>query len=516
MKNLNNYKNLYEDIGVGILLSDVDGNIFEINDTARELLSVRDNITESLKIGKSVLHRILKEDHSTYNEEHPVLNTLRNKKQLKNQIIGVYNDEAKLSWLSLNVVINSEADSNYFIITLYDITPYIQSLNRLNKEFDVAIKKAEESDRLRAAFLANMSHEIRTPLNGILGFSELLKVKDISDGDVKQYAEIIFKSGNKLLNIIDDLINISNIESGAVNISKEKVYFNYLLKNLHKEFTKKALNIGVEFEYDFGLPDNECIIETDEYKLERIISILIKNSLKFTKKGKIIFGYEVLYGNQPEVRFYVRDTGIGIPKAMQEMIFKPFIQADTSYNRAYEGAGLGLAISKKYVELLGGKIWVDSEVGQGSTFFFTVPGLLSVKEVEHQSNNSVIANNILKGMTILIADDDKVSTWLIRESLKGLDVKIIYAENGRKAVELVKGNPDIQLVIMDVQMPVLNGIEATKMIKDFRPELPVIGQTAFILSDDVKAGFESGWDDYLTKPIEIAHLLQKVQNFALG
>ncbi|NOR87104.1 MAG: PAS domain S-box protein, partial [Bacteroidales bacterium] len=234
-----------------------------------------------------------------------------------------------------------------------------------------ALEKAKESDRLKTAFLSNMSHEIRTPMNGILGFSNLLKEPDLTGDEQKKYIEIIERSGNRMLNTINDIIDISKVESGQMEVAISEVNVNQQLDYLHIFFAPEAENKDIQLNYVTGLPLEESLIKTDREKLYSILTNLIKNAVKYTHEGRIEFGYVLRDSNKLE--FYVKDTGIGIPKDRQKAIFDRFVQADIEDAQVYEGSGLGLAISAAYVEMLGGKLWVDSVEKKGSTFYFTLP-----------------------------------------------------------------------------------------------------------------------------------------------
>jgi len=245
-----------------------------------------------------------------------------------------------------------------------------EKIKQINVELKIAKEKAEESARFKSAFLANMSHEIRTPMNGILGFASLLKKPELTYEQHQKFVSIIEESGERLLNIINDLINISKIESGQMSISTSPTNINEQIEFLNAFFRPEVEKKGLRITYKCSLPAQDAIVNTDREKLYAIITNLVKNAIKFTHAGLIEFGYEK-QGNHLE--FYVKDTGIGIADDKLHNIFERFVQANETITRNYEGAGLGLAISKAYVELLGGKMWVKSEVDRGSQFYFTIP-----------------------------------------------------------------------------------------------------------------------------------------------
>ncbi len=375
-----------------------------------------------------------------------------------------------------------------------------------------AKEKAEESDRLKTAFLHNISHEIRTPMNAIVGFTTLLDTPDLKEELRLQYMDIIYQSSNQLLSIITDIVDISNIEVGQVKVSSGVVNVNALLKTLHEQFDLKARQQGLHFEYVADLPDDASLIVTDSTKLIQILTNLISNALKFTPKGSIEFGYTCKENN---LEFYVKDTGIGIEKEKHSRIFERFFQVENVYTKQFSGTGLGLAISKAYVELLGGNIWLKSEIGEGSAFFFTLPydnnpgGKRSaVPKTNHNKEMTKIV-----GKTILVAEDDRINFLLIREILTKTGVNIIWAANGEEAVDVCKTNDKIDLVLMDIKMPLMDGYEATKIIRGFRPALPVIALTAYAQASDKEKALAEGCVGHISKPVDRALLYSMLQQY---
>jgi signal transduction histidine kinase len=364
-------------------------------------------------------------------------------------------------------------------------------------ELIIAKERAEESDNLKTAFLQNMSHEIRTPLNGIIGFSRLLNVEYISKDDIKEFTAMISLSGKRLLEIVNNVLDIARIQTGQVNIEQKPIIISSLFSDLKNFFSQlaKVKNISLKFHIPSG---RYQAIYSDEAKLFQILTNLINNALKFTKSGNIDLGYEK---KDNAIQFYVKDTGIGIPPEMYERIFDRFIQADQSLSRGYEGAGLGLAICKGLVELLGGRIWVESKINKGTTFFFTIPYTPETLPSQAEIKYSAIAVKPSKGK-ILMVEDDWISFQYLNRLLENSDITVIHAENGEEAVELVRKTPDISLILMDIKMPVMDGIEATKLIKQIRPDLPIIAQTAYAYNEEKDKILSAGCDDYLSKPFE--------------
>lgn len=382
-------------------------------------------------------------------------------------------------------------------------------INKQNKELVIAKEKAEESDRLKSAFLANMSHEIRTPMNGILGFTDLLKEPKLSGKDQKKYLSVIESSGNRLLNTVNDLIDISKIEAGQMIVTISEVDINKLNKELFTFFNIEAQKKDLQlFLSTSSLTDG--IILSDQEKMHSILSNLIKNAIKYTLNGQIEFGYSK---KERELQFFVKDTGLGIPKERLDVIFDRFIRGGLK-DDAIEGSGLGLSISKAYVEMLGGKIWAESEEGVGSQFYFTIPyktvesKIFNKKEVAAKAQSK----HPLKDLKILIAEDDKAADDLLSILVKDISKEVIHTKSGVNAVEICRSNPDLDLILMDINMPEMDGYEATKQIREFNKEVIIIAQTAYALAGDREKSIESGCDDYISKPINKNELLEKIEN----
>lgn len=367
-----------------------------------------------------------------------------------------------------------------------------------------ALKKAEESDRLKSAFLANMSHEIRTPMNGILGFANLLKEPDLSREEQEEYVQIINRSGNRMLNIINDLVDISKIEAGQMKVSLSKFNINEQIEFLFDFFTPEANSNGLKLSFRNSLPMDQAIIESDKEKFIAILTNLIKNAIKYTIEGSIEFGYQIKSkDDSEELEFFVKDTGMGIPQDRQNAIFERFIQADIEDTQAFEGAGLGLSIAQAYVEMLGGKISVESIEGEGSQFYFTIPYRTKSKEESIQKDTSKedFALNTNK-LTILIVEDDYSSEFYLETLIKGICKGVLFARTGKEAVILSQKNPDIDFILMDIKMPEMDGFEAIKQIREFNKKVVIIAQTAYALAGDREKLLEAGCNDYISKPIK--------------
>ena len=368
-----------------------------------------------------------------------------------------------------------------------------------------AEQKAIESDRLKTAFLQNISHEIRTPMNSIVGFSELLKDKKLSESEKDQYLEMISKSSDQLLNIVNEVLDISLIETGNLSVNLRRVQLNNLMKEIYLSY-KPLINKEISFTMSTGLSDTLSLILTDVIKIRQIISNLLNNAVKFTDKGHIGFGYTL---EENELNFFIEDTGIGIPSDSHDKIFERFLKVGSDNERLYEGVGLGLAICKGNIDLLKGKIWMDSKPGKGSKFLFTIPynPVYEEEPVKVKNKDLVWTFN---NLTILVAEDDNVNYLYIKEIFKGTGAEILHAINGREAVEMCEKNDRIGIVLIDIKMPVMNGYEAIKKIREFRPGLPIIAQTAFALSNEMLKAFNAGSNDYISKPFTREQLLSIV------
>jgi signal transduction histidine kinase len=417
-----------------------------------------------------------------------------------------------------NYSVQIEKKSNDEIGILYDdFNNMLKQILKREEERDIAEKKllkskerAEESDHLKSAFLANMSHEIRTPMNAILGFTELLTMPDseVTPGEKENFVKLINNSGNNLLHLIDDIIDISKIEANQLKIIQRDCNLKDTLNEILQSFSeikKQKEKEKVDIRLNDNTLDEDITIKTDSLRLNQVLTNLIGNALKFTEDGFIEFGYEIKNSN--ELLFYVKDTGLGMDQNKKDLVFDRFTKIEDDSSRLYRGAGLGLAISKSLVELLGGKIWVESSPSIGSTFYFTIP-FNKVKSVTNSSHLPISNDKYdWKDKTILVAEDEPANYIYIEEVLKITRAKILKAVNGLEAVRIVQENNKIDVIIMDIKMPEMDGYEATRRIKFINKDIPVISQSAYAMPSDIDKGFESGMDDYLIKPVKPKVLL---------
>jgi|GEM_PF-797197 len=377
-----------------------------------------------------------------------------------------------------------------------------------------AKEKAERSDKLKSAFLANMSHEIRTPMNAINGFINLLGDPDINEDQKNEIVEYAQSSSNDLLNIVNDIIDISKIEADELAINRSLNYVNRLVNDIYKLYLKdiyfkdkEELKLRLQLE-----PGSERIaVFTDQNRFRQIMNNLINNAIKFTEKGEIIIGYrQIKKGNRKLLSFFVKDSGIGIPEKKQKIIFNRFNQLSDDRNKTFKGTGLGLAISKKLVDLLGGSIGVNSVEGIGSEFYFTIPYQVldnPDEDLDHEFSNSK-QKHIWEDKTILIVEDTPSNYYLVENYLRSTRLQLIWAKSGKEAIELFKNNKKFDLILMDIQLPGINGYEATKLIKAYNNKIPVIAQTAYALSGEKENSIKEGCDDYISKPIKKETLIE--------
>ena len=398
------------------------------------------------------------------------------------------------------------------IVGAYGIYRDITDRKRIEKNLIAAKEKAEESDKLKSAFLSNMSHEIRTPMNAILGFSTLLSDPGVSEEEKAEFVHIIRERGNDLLRIIDDIIDVAKIESGQIKIEIKECAVNQLLTNLTvtlNEVKRKSAKNNIILNCLPANSNKDFTILTDGNRLRQVMTNLIENSLKFTHEGFVEFGYILKnIGESPYIEFFVRDSGIGIPEEMHEIIFERFRQVDDTNTRKYGGTGLGLTISKNLIKLLGGEIKLTSEKGKGTTFQVLLPLQVPTNpnaEPEKGAPVAISTKDWAKRVILVVEDEDS-NFFLMDRILKRTGAKLIWAKNGMDAIEICKTQP-VDVILMDIRMPVMDGYEATQIIKKDHPEIPVIAQTAYALKGEKEKSLAAGCDNYIAKPIDSKELL---------
>jgi two-component system, sensor histidine kinase and response regulator len=380
-------------------------------------------------------------------------------------------------------------------------------LEKINKELIEAKEKAEAGDRLKTSFIQNISHEVRTPLNGVLGFSDIMMDPDIDNEDKEMYKPLLQSSCDRLINTITDYMDISLIASGNMELRKKATDIAEIALDCSLKFGELCNTKNITFEHIPPTDEQNTTIETDPEFLRKIINHLLDNAVKFTSSGFVTFAWEIK-GNQFIIT--VKDSGRGIDESAKSKIFNAFEQEETSLTRSHEGSGLGLAIIKGLVELLDGEISFESEQGQGTIFTVTMPTGIAGKEEVVQSNDTDHLQKPEHAPTFLIVEDDYANRLLLKTILKNLSSNILLAENGLEAVNLCKENQQISLVLMDLKMPVMDGFEATAIIKSIRPNLPVVALTAYAMSGDEQKARDAGCDEYLTKPVSKSKLFDLI------
>ena len=376
--------------------------------------------------------------------------------------------------------------------------------------------EAEASNRLKSSFLANISHEIRTPLNSVVGFSNLLLSNDLTNEMKEEYIEHINHNSEKLLQIIGDIIDLSRLESSQIEITYEEASVNGIVNEIVEEARKgirrneKSIVLNVKN----LLEEHGDLIFTDKVWLKRVLNHLMDNAVKFTLEGSIMLTYSK---ENESLVFRIRDTGIGINKENLVHIFEEFRQEIDGHHRPFEGLGVGLTLAKEVIERMGGKIFVQSEKGVGSEFSFSIPYRPAGggAKIRAKLANSEGLNQPLNwtGRKCLLVDDNKDVLLYLNRVLADTGIKTYTARSGMEAIDIVRKVPDLDVVLLDMQMPEMNGIEATAEIRKIRRDIPIIAQTAFIFEDDKDVILQAGCDACLIKPIRKDHLITILSNF---
>ncbi len=497
----NKFKSLfYENESILLLFDPVTGKIIEANDAACRFYGYSH---------EEIINQVVFDFNTKPKEELVgLLDKIRNKEQnhftFKHKL---RNGEIKDVELYTGIIYNENNEMFYSII--HDISDQVKTKEELLK----AKEHAEESDKLKSAFLANMSHEIRTPMNAILGFSSLLQDKDLTDEEKDQFISIINSSGYALLEIINDIIEMSKIEAGEISINKKETDIYELVSSVYRQqsFVKFNKDIDLKLVADENYPDLKIII--DPTKMRQILTNIVNNAIKFTDEGYVEMGYKV---QENEILFYVKDTGIGIPEEKQEFVFDRFNKVSDNTSKIYPGTGLGLSISKAFVEKMGGKIYFESEKNVGTTFYISMPleTKNKIKPVKKKKTNDTISELLLKDKTILVAEDEIRNFQFLKIILTKLGAEVLYAPDGKEAVEITKeldGNIDI--IFMDIKMPVMDGFKATELIREHYPDIIIIAQTAYAFVEDRTKSLDAGCNDYISKPIMKEKLIELLRNY---
>ncbi|MBL7113146.1 MAG: PAS domain S-box protein [Bacteroidales bacterium] len=497
------FRNVVEHIQEALAIDDKEGNIIVANDRFRELFKLKEKDLSKFRFE----HLVATEWRDSFKQRHI--------RRMKGEIpetcyeIEAYTADNQKLWVDISVIPLFKDNE---IIGSQAIIRDITDRKKMEEELCQAKKKAEESDRLKSAFLHNISHEIRTPLNGILGFAELLMYEDSTLKEKDTYISTIRKSGKELLSVLNDIINIAKIHTGQATSSSDEVNVKELLKEVFDAFQEDIEARGLTFSYSYKLSDPNLTINTDKLNVSQVLTCLLDNARKFTHAGSIEVGCSE---EGTFLMFYIQDSGIGIEKERFANIFERFQYMDESSDQFYRGAGLGLSISKAYTEFLGGSIWLESEVGKGSTFYFTIPLKLVETPAEEFQEFAPVQSHFGTS-TILIAEDEETNFFYLKLILSKYGYHIIHARDGREAVEFCKNNPAIDLVLMDLKMPIMNGYEATGLIHQMRPDLPIIAQTAYTLDESNEKALKQGCVAVISKPLNKDKLIYLVRNYLSG
>ncbi len=479
-----------EDSPVGIVITDRNGYIVFVN-------SAFTNITgyaQSEAVGKTP--RIFKSNQYPYTFYKELWKVITSGKTWRSEIINQRkNGEIFWAEVSISPIFDQQGEITHFVSVHEDISQKKKMIEELIR----AKEKAEENDKLKSAFLANLSHEIRTPMNGILGFSNLIRESSSYLPENEPYFQLIQESGDRMLNTLEDIIKISEIETNQVKVSVQEINVSEHIIKLMQFFEPDAHKKNLEMILEDNLHEDERVIYTDVPKFDSIITNLLKNAVKFTLRGYVTVKLD-MGGNMLTVA--VKDTGIGIPENKLEVIFDRFVQADMSMGRLYEGTGLGLAIAKSYSILMGGDINVESKPGSGSTFFFSLPCNTAKKVMAEQAGINDNSIRLPENLKVLVVEDDHPASVLYKLMLRDKCAELLFARNGEQAVDLVSANPDIDIVLLDLKMPGMNGFIAARRIKDLNNHIKIIAQTACTLAGDKEKALSAGCDDYITKPVD--------------
>jgi PAS domain S-box-containing protein len=499
-------KGIFNSSPYAIVLIDLDMNIIDGNPASEEMFRIKD---KSEVIGTTFSNFInpsqLKRAKQNMKEAIQVGYT-KNNQYIFKRLDGT-NFTAETSG---SILVDPDGKPTAYVAIVNDITERIQFIEKLKH----AKIDAEEADRLKTAFLANMSHEIRTPMNSIVGFSSLLTEPDNTEELKQKYLNHIINSTNSLMSLIDDIIDISKIEAGQLKITKTECHVNELLTDLYSSFSDSKTNENVELLLSFPEKGERLSFISDPLRVRQVLTNLIGNALKFTESGSIEIGYNLNKKKKETlIEFFVSDTGIGIPENKLDMIFQRFSQIEDAHTKKYGGTGLGLTISKRIVEILGGTIGVKSEIHKGSTFHFSLPFVPVTSEKKETPEVFKASKYNWKNKTILIAEDEDSNFQLLKAALDRTQIKILHAENGSEAVDIFKEAGIVDLILMDIRMPIMNGYEATRKIKAMDKNVPVISITAYAMSEDGSKSLAAGCDSYMSKPIRPGKLLAAIDKY---
>jgi signal transduction histidine kinase/CheY-like chemotaxis protein/Flp pilus assembly protein TadD len=515
----NDYKNAYIN---QLLHEKIKDNVFN-----------EKNVKEILGIELKYKHEKEKELLYLEQQEKAALadNKLKHQKNIKNIIVFILIISAAITFLFIRLYRITKTINSLLVLKNHEIYKQREFISKQNiqlqtqaddlfehkehledivkqrtKELTLAKERAEGSELLKTAFLNNISHEFRTPMNGILGFSALLMDTSLSLQEKEDCFESLKISSSRLLNMVNDTVELSKVHSGQISLCESNVEISDLIKRTIKDFEHTTREKNVKVKLNINLSPDQKYVQVDRFKLERVYWHIISNAIKFTFSGHIKTTVEIVGKNQ--MLFKIEDTGIGISKEFHEKIFEPFIQLDSGSTRSFEGSGIGLSLSKSYINMLGGKIWIDSQPDIGTTVYFTIP---IVSKVTEEPNCASYTLGEINNKTILIAEDNALNYMLLHKVLANYNIKVLHAWNGAEAVEIFKSENTIDLVLMDLKMPVMDGYKATIEMKRINSKIPVIAQSAYAMDISKDEITEIGFDDYISKPINKEELIELIK-----
>lgn len=496
------FKTLFYESPDPIFVQDYDGIILDVNPAACQMQKSK---KEDL-LGKSIVNLVSTAHREQMASDFPqwITGEIRNYRSV---FLAADKAEVPVEIHGSKITFSGQ---NALLFIIRDISEIVEKENYLKD----SVKRAEESDMLKSAFLANVSHEIRTPMNAIIGFSEILSNPDLSQKEREEFVNYITQGGNTLLTLIEDIIDITKIEAGQIKVEFSDTNIDPLLDELYATFLKLKNKNGkkdVELRLNKPALKEGLIINTDPNRLRQILTNLLGNAIKFTRKGFIEFGFYL--SDDATIAFYVKDSGIGIPADKQHHIFERFGQVNDPRVSEFKGTGLGLSISKKLAELLGGDLTLVSKENFGTTFTLAIPVEKHELKSSEEETKATIKPFDWSDKVFLIAEDSILNYTFLEALFQRTGVALLWAKNGREAVDICEKNDKVDLVLMDIKMPILNGLDAISEIKKFRPALPIVVQTAYAMPEDRERSLEAGGDEHLTKPINAEELFSTLSRF---
>ena len=495
------YRGIFENVQDVYYETSIDGTILEVSPSIRTLSKGKYNIDDL--VGKSMI-----DFYSELRDRQVLLNELLTKGMVTDFEVPFKNKDGSAvpCSISAKLILDSNGQPKKIIGSMHDIT----DRKNVTEALKIAKDKAEASDKLKTSFLNNISHEVRTPLNGILGFAEIMSQPDLSDQDKNESLLMLRESSDRLLNTITNYMDISLLTSGSLSVHKRAFSPAKVLKTIYNNFETICAARNLRFLLKISEEAVNLTINSDPEIFHKIISHLLNNAVKFTEQGSIDFGYLM---DENDIVFFVKDTGIGIGKESIEIVFDTFSKEERGHLKISEGSGLGLSIAKGMTEIIGGRILAESILGEGSCFYVYLPVEPNTSLI-HPDVPQKDEKTIKHGDLILVAEDDDTNFFYLNALItRETAAKVLRAANGREAIEVYKANPGINLILMDMKMPEIDGFEATRQIKLLNPNIPVIAITAYAMSGDEDRIIAAGCDGYISKPINKKSLIEKMSEF---